>query len=148
MHYQPLLHGQLGIFILSLFRSLIVGCTGSFFYLLVPELIIQFGLIGYLLCAIDAFLFLALISNLFMATSMDPGLHPTGNCLVKFFTIYLATASEESMMDDFRSPLYKNVEINGITVRMKWCVTCKFYRPPRSSHCSVCNRCIGNLSYN
>lgn len=41
----------------------------------------------------------------------------------------------------------RTVEVNGTTINLKWCYTCRIWRPPRAAHCSECNVCVDRLDH-
>ncbi|KAK7088616.1 palmitoyltransferase ZDHHC5-like [Littorina saxatilis] len=111
--------------------ALILGCTGLYFAFVCRYLLETYS---YAFPVCQGVLAIFVFLNLSLATCMDPGIYPKAH-------------EDEQVSDDFRAPLYKNVEIKGVMVRMKWCTTCQFYRPPRCSHCSVCNNCIETFDH-
>lgn len=111
--------------------SLLIGCTTLFFVFACPYLYEAYSV---WIIVYQAVLTLFVVANFGLATFMDPGTYPNAH-------------EDEIRDDDFHAPLYQTVDIKGITVRMKWCNTCKFYRPPRCSHCSVCNNCIETFDH-
>ncbi|CAF0923250.1 unnamed protein product [Didymodactylos carnosus] len=78
-------------------------------------------------------LFYFVCTNFVLATFMDPGKYDR--------------ALVEEYENDQESTYYKTVEIRGTSGRMKWCQTCQFYRPPRCSHCSICDFCIDTFDH-
>lgn len=72
--------------------ALIVGCSLAFFYILVPAIVTLLGFLGYILSILDVLLFFYMLSNLFMANTMDPGILPFGKYFIQdFFKIFFSS---------------------------------------------------------
>lgn len=43
-------------------------------------------------------------------------------------------------------PTQKQVQIKDNTWTLRYCETCRIYRPPRASHCRQCDNCVGKYT--
>lgn len=80
-----------------------------------------------------------------LTSAQDPGIiprasHPPEEELSHDSSILDSTPSHQI-------PRIKEVMVNGMPVKVKYCDTCMLYRPPRCSHCSICNNCVERFDH-
>ncbi|XP_071381574.1 palmitoyltransferase ZDHHC18a [Centroberyx affinis] len=128
--------------VLPLTLGLIVVTCGLFFAFDCPFLVEH---LTVFIPVIGGVLFLFVVISLLQTSFTDPGILPR------------ATPDEaadiEKQIDTSGSSTYrppprtKEILINQQVVKLKYCFTCKMFRPPRTSHCSLCDNCVERFDH-
>ncbi|XP_015244495.1 palmitoyltransferase ZDHHC9 [Cyprinodon tularosa] len=134
---------QKGIFYLTLF--LIIGTCSLFFAFECPYLAV------HLSPAIPVFavvLFLFVMAMLLRTSFSDPGVLPRALPEeANFIEMEIEAANGNVPSGQRPPPRIRNVQINNQIVKLKYCYTCKIFRPPRASHCSICDNCVDRFDH-
>ncbi|CAJ1083579.1 palmitoyltransferase ZDHHC18b [Xyrichtys novacula] len=128
--------------VLPLTLGLILVTCGLFFVFDCPFLVIH---LTSCIPFIGGSLFVFVVITLLQTSFTDPGILPR------------ATPDEaadiEKQIDNPGNSSYrppprtKEVLINQQVVKLKYCFTCKMFRPPRTSHCSLCDNCVERFDH-
>ncbi|XP_025766690.1 palmitoyltransferase ZDHHC9 isoform X1 [Oreochromis niloticus] len=134
---------QKGVFYLTLF--LIAGTCALFFAFECPYLAVH-------LCpAIPVFaalLFVFVMAMLLRTSFSDPGVLPRALPEeATFIEMEIEAANGNVPAGQRPPPRIRNVQINNQIVKLKYCYTCKIFRPPRASHCSICDNCVDRFDH-
>lgn len=84
---------------------------------------------------------------LLLTSGRDPGIIPRNAHPPEPEAYEGSVDTGSAQTPQLRLPRIKEVEVNGITVKIKYCDTCMLYRPPRCSHCSICNNCVERFDH-
>ncbi|XP_047316891.1 probable protein S-acyltransferase 7 [Impatiens glandulifera] len=84
---------------------------------------------------------------LLLTSARDPGIVPRNLCPPEPEPCEANAEASANQAVPMRLPRVKEVQVNGISVKIKYCDTCMLYRPPRCSHCSICNNCVERFDH-
>ncbi|CAL8248216.1 unnamed protein product [Lota lota] len=128
--------------VLPLTLGLIVVTCGLFFAFDCPFLVEH---LTVFIPVIGGVLFVFVVVSLLQTSLTDPGILPR------------ATPDEaadvERQIDTSGSSSYRppprtrEIVIREQVVKLKYCFTCKMFRPPRTSHCSLCDNCVERFDH-
>ncbi|KAF5277715.1 hypothetical protein FQR65_LT03695 [Abscondita terminalis] len=132
-----------GVFILTV--CLITGTSLLFFIFdcqyLAENVTVAIPIIGVIL-------FLFTMSALLRTSLSDPGIIPRATPEEAAYVEKQIEVTNSANSPTYRPPpRTKEVLIKGQTVKLKYCFTCKIFRPPRASHCSLCDNCVDHFDH-
>ncbi|XP_027011153.1 palmitoyltransferase ZDHHC14 [Tachysurus fulvidraco] len=134
---------QSGVFYLTI--ALILVTSGLFFTFDCPFLASN---LSPAIPAIGGVLFLFVMVMLLRASFSDPGVLPRATPdEAADVERQIDAANGVSGVSSRPPPRTREVLINGQTVKLKYCFTCKIFRPPRASHCSLCDNCVDRFDH-
>ncbi|XP_076372470.1 palmitoyltransferase ZDHHC18-B-like isoform X3 [Tachypleus tridentatus] len=135
---------QTGVFYFTV-GLIVVTCT-LFFIFDCPYLTEE---ISPAIPAIAVVLFLFVMTSLLRTSFSDPGVIPRATPEeAADIEKQIAEVPNGSSSPTYRPPpRTKEIVIRGQTVKLKYCFTCKIFRPPRASHCSLCDNCVDRFDH-
>lgn len=97
---------------------------------------------------IGSLLFLFTMSALLRTSLTDPGIIPRATVDEAAYVEKQIEVTNSANSPTYRPPpRTKEVLVKGQTVKLKYCFTCKIFRPPRASHCSLCDNCVDRFDH-
>lgn len=131
---------------LSIF--LIVAPVSIFCAFVARKLIDDFpNHMGVLIMVVVIVFTIYVIMLLLMTSGRDPGIISRNTHPPQLETTDQSQEVGSGQTPQLRLPRIKEVTVNGMTVKVKYCDTCMLYRPPRCSHCSICDNCVERFDH-
>ncbi|XP_022158999.1 protein S-acyltransferase 8-like [Momordica charantia] len=105
---------------------------------------------GYAILVAAVLFTIYVLVLLFLTSARDPGIIPRSSHPPEDEIRFESSVSVDiggRQTPSLQFPRTKEVIVNGLPVRVKYCDTCMLYRPPRCSHCSICNNCVEHFDH-